>query len=178
MKCEEVLFLLSTMFIVSHGEDGTCSSAAKSTVEGHLKYTIRSLWQTEILPEQTKDMKAFFSKELDERDVKISSIEGQLATKATKISSIEGLLNKKDAQISSIKQELAQKDTKISRIEGQLAKQVKNIEGELDKKDTQISGIKRELAQKDKKIDLLTNSIDKLTSQLQVRILNYLKTSI
>ena len=109
MKCEEVLFLLSTMFIAAHGEDGSCASAANpkkipDTVEGHLKHTIRSLWQTEILAEQTKDIQAFFLKELLERDAQISNIKQELAEKNEQISALLTKTNNLETKINHLEE--------------------------------------------------------------------------
>ena len=80
------------MTIVSHGEDGTCASAENSpkklgTVQSHLTTTIRALWQDE------------FSKELVERDVKISSIEEELKKKDAEIDLLTKSINKLTSQL-------------------------------------------------------------------------------
>ena len=76
MRCEEVLLLLSTMTIVSHGEDGTCASAENPpkklrTVQSQLTNTFRAFWEKEILPEI---------------DAKISNIEREFAQQISQLS--------------------------------------------------------------------------------------------
>ena len=65
------------MFIVSHGEDGTCASAKNppkklGTVQSQLTNTLRALWEKEILPEI---------------DAKISNIEREFAQQFKLLSS-------------------------------------------------------------------------------------------
>ena len=46
--------------IVAHGDD----SFGTKTVRSHLRDTVRSVWNDEILDEQTKEMQAFFNKNI------------------------------------------------------------------------------------------------------------------
>ena len=62
---------------------GTCASAdnpkkCTDTVQNHLKNTIRTLWQEEIMPEQTKQLKDHFDKELAKLTNTISEIKAPL----------------------------------------------------------------------------------------------------
>merc|ERR1711860_151891 len=106
MKCQQVLIVLSTIFIVSNCEEG-CGSAENpkkipGTVQDHLKNTVRTLWQEEILSEQTNDIKVVLNNALVERDSKIEAIEGQLVERDSKIEAIEGQLAQKDQQINQL----------------------------------------------------------------------------
>ena len=82
MEWQKVLVTLSTLIIVAHGNEGSCGSADKpskvtqrsQTVRSHLRDTIHSVWQDEILDEQTNKMQTFFKKELDEMKAKIDEM--------------------------------------------------------------------------------------------------------
>ena len=62
MKCESIFVILSSLISVTLGD------------EENLRDTIRTLWEDEILDDQTKAMQAFFESKLAERDSKIDEL--------------------------------------------------------------------------------------------------------
>ena len=79
MKQQQVLVFLSCMIIVSHCEEATCGSAEKpkkiqGTVQGHLKSTMRSLWQEEL----AKEVNAFIEGKFEQLDVLINQLQRQV----------------------------------------------------------------------------------------------------
>merc|ERR1712062_917316 len=94
---QQVLVILSCMIMVSHcEEEAACGSKENpkkmsGTVEGHLKSTMRSLWQKEFLPQQTKEAE----KLINAKDEKISGLEG-------KVEQLEELISAKDAKINDL----------------------------------------------------------------------------
>ena len=63
MKCESIFVILSSLISVTLGDE-----------ESHLRDTIRTLWEDEILDDQTKAMQAFFESKLAERDSKVDEL--------------------------------------------------------------------------------------------------------
>ena len=59
MKCESIFVILSSLISVTLGDE---------------ENTIRTLWEDEILDDQTKAMQAFFESKLAERDSKIDEL--------------------------------------------------------------------------------------------------------
>ena len=103
MKCHQVLIVLSTILMVSNCEEG-CGSGENpkkipGTVQDHLKNTVRTLWQDEILSEQTNDIKVVLNNALVERDSKIEAIEGQLAQKDQQINQLTNKVNELQVRI-------------------------------------------------------------------------------
>ena len=89
MKCHAILTILSAWILLenthcwSEASKGTCASAdnpkkCTETVQNHLKNTVRTLWQEEIMPEQTKQLKDHFDKELAKLTNTISEIKAPL----------------------------------------------------------------------------------------------------
>ena len=89
MKCRAILTILSAWILLenthcwSEASEGTCAAADNpkkwtDTVQNHLNNTIRTLWQEEIMPEQTKQLKDHFDKELAKLTNTISEIKAPL----------------------------------------------------------------------------------------------------
>ena len=82
MKCQQVLIVLSTILMVSNCEE-SCGSGENSkkipgTVQDHLKNTVRTLWQEEILSEQTEAILNILNNALVLRDQQINEMKSQL----------------------------------------------------------------------------------------------------
>ena len=82
MKCQQVLIVLSTILMVSNCEEG-CGSGENpkkipGTVQDHLKNTVRTLWQEEILSEQTEAILNILNNALVQRDQQINEMKSQL----------------------------------------------------------------------------------------------------
>ena len=82
MELQKVLVTLSTLIFVAQADEESCSSTDKhpkvtqrsQTVRSHLRDSIHSVWKDGILEEQTKEVTAFFNKELNDRDSKINEL--------------------------------------------------------------------------------------------------------
>ena len=86
---QQVLVILSCMIMVSHCEEATCGSGENpkkmsGTVEGHLKSTMRTLWQDEL----AKEVKEL----IDAKDEKITGLEGKVEQLEEKNEELEGLI--------------------------------------------------------------------------------------
>ena len=68
MKWEQILVSLSTLLSLSFadGDGATCDSAKEETVRSHLRSTIRSVWDDEILREQSEEVKALINNKFEE----------------------------------------------------------------------------------------------------------------
>ena len=79
MKCESIFVILSSLISVTLGDEESCESCGssehpKKVTTTDLRDTIRTLWEDEILDDQTKAMQAFFESKLAERDSKIDEL--------------------------------------------------------------------------------------------------------
>ena len=166
-RFQQVLAILPAMIVVSYCEEGTCGSPdnpkkMSTTVQGHLTDILRSLFKVEILPEI---------------DAKISNIEQefvQLKEKDQKIDDLQGRfedqLSQKDQKITDLQErfddQLSQKDQKIADLQ-------ERFDDQLLQKDQKIDDLQGrfddQLSQKDRVINSLTNTVNEMKAQIQVR---------
>ena len=148
-RFQQVLAILPTMIVVSYCEEGTCGSPdnpkkMSTTVQGHLTDTLRSLFKVEILPEI---------------DAKISNIEQEFVQLKEKDQNIDDLQER-------FEQQLSEKGQKIDDLQGR-------FEDQLSQKDQKIADLQErfddQLSQKDRVINSLTNTVNEMKAQIQVR---------
>ena len=99
MKRQQVSVILSCMIMVSHCEEATCGSGENpkkmsGTVEGHLKSTMRTLWQDEL----AKEVKEL----INAKDEKITGLEGKVEQLEEKNEELEGLIEQLEGLIEQL----------------------------------------------------------------------------